>query len=334
MTRRVVDLTDGVAMVVTDLHGNGEAYEAYRDRFLALRAAGQVDRLILCGDLIHNNGSARPDRSLEMLLDVIRLQEAYGAEAVILLLGNHELPHLYSLTLSRGEVDYTPGFEAALSAAGAAVREQVMAFLDQLPFVVRTAAGVLINHCGASPLAAMPGNYNRLIAFDHRALLDRVDRVLAAQDLAMLRDYYEQTSGKSYDEAARYYLAVSGPDDPRYNHLLRSLVLNRSDSSFDLLWDTFFTRNEREHGDEAYGYMLTQYLRVWSAGAPAPQRFLVSGHIPVAGGYAIVCGQQLRLASHAHANPPGAGLYLRLDCASPIDTMDRLVAGLGSAFAP
>ncbi len=334
LTRRVIDLADGVAMVVTDLHGNGEAYEAYRDRFLALRAAGEVDRLILCGDLIHRNGLARTDHSLAMILDVIRLQGLYGADTVIMLLGNHELPHLYSLTLSRGTVDYTPSFEAAMSAAGADVRTQVSDFLDHLPFVVRTAAGVLINHAGASPLAAIPGNRDRLTWFDHQALLGRVDRVLAAQDIIELRAAYEEATGRSYDEAARYYLAVSGPEDPRYNHLLRTLVLSRADSSFDLLWDAFFARNEREHGEEVYGNILEQFLQVWSAGAPAPQRFLVSGHVPVVGGYAVVGGRQLRLASYAHANPPEAGLYLRLDCATPVTTMDTLLAGLESVFHP
>jgi len=334
LLRRVVDLVDGVAMVVTDLHGSGEAYAAYRDRFLALRAAGEVDRLILCGDLLHSNGSARADRSLEMILDVIRLQETYGAETVIMLLGNHELPHLYSLTLSRGTVDYTPGFEAALSAAGPGVRERVLAFIDGLPFVVRTAAGVLINHCGASPLAAIPANRDRLAAFDHQALLSRADRALAAQDTAGLRRYYEQISGKVYDDAARYYLAVSGPDDPRYDHLLRTLALNREDSFFELLRDTFFTRNEREHGEEVYGAMLAQYLQTWSHGAPAAQRFLVCGHIPVAGGCAVVAGRQLRLASYAHANPVDAGLYLRLDCATPVATMDALIGRLESVFRP
>jgi len=101
-----------------------------------------------------------------------------------------------------------------------------------------------------------------------------------------------------------------------------------------LLRDTFFTRNEREHGEEVYGAMLAQYLQTWSHGAPAAQRFLVCGHIPVAGGYAVVAGRQLRLASYAHANPVDAGLYLRLDCAAPVATMDALTGSLESVFRP
>ncbi len=43
----------GVAMVVTDLHGDWEAYARYRDRFVELLAAGRADCLVFAGDLIH-----------------------------------------------------------------------------------------------------------------------------------------------------------------------------------------------------------------------------------------------------------------------------------------
>jgi hypothetical protein len=307
VTRRVVDLAGGAAMVVTDLHGDWQAYEAYRDRFLKLREQGAVDRLILCGDLIHGTGPAHEDASLNMVLDVIALQESVGPDVVTMLLGNHEIPHLYSFPLSRGAVDYTPRFEAALSTAGAATRARVLSFFDGLPFYVRTAAGVMISHCGAAALAAMPGNRDRLIAFSHREAIARVDAALAQEDAGLLRQEYEQMARLDYDEAARYYLAVSGPDDPRYNELLRNLLLNRSNPDFSLVWDTFFTRNERETA-------------------------LVSGHIPVLGGYELVCQRQLRLASFAHANPHDAGLYLRLDCAVPVQEPGDLADCLESVW--
>ncbi|GAB4570626.1 MAG: hypothetical protein Kow0077_05180 [Anaerolineae bacterium] len=332
MSQRVVDLTDGVAMVVTDLHGQGDAYAAYRERFLTAYEAGEVQRLILCGDLIHGYGAAHADRSLEMILDVIDLQSSLGTDVVIMLLGNHELPHLYGMPLSRGNTDYTPRFEAMLAQAGSRVRERVLNFIDGLPFVVRTAAGVMINHAGAGALAALPGNRDRLMRFSHRSLLERVDRVLAAQDMAELRAAYSRSTGMDYDEAARYYLAVSGPDDPRYHDLLRSLALNHSDPEFELLWDTFFTRNEHAHGVETYARLLEAYLHTWSAGAPAPQVALVSGHIPVYGGHQIVAGRQLRLASRGHANPPDAGLYLLLDCGRPVESAEQLIASLRTVF--
>ncbi len=333
VTNRVLDLVDGVAMVVTDLHGAGEAYAAYRARFVEAHQAGEVQHLILCGDLIHGAGPVHADRSLEMLEDVIALQARYGPQTVIMLLGNHELPHLYSLPLSRGDTEYTPRFEAALSAAGVGVRERVFKFLDGLPFAVRTAAGVMITHAGASALAALPGNRDRLVRFSHCNLIDRVDRVIAASNPAALCAAYTDSEDMTYEDAARYYLAVTGPDDPRYLHLLRPLILNRSDSSFELLWDAFFSRNEHEYGREAYPRLLAAYLETWSVGAPAPLVALVSGHIPVPGGHLLVDPRQLRLASWAHAHPSRAGVYLELDCARPVDDAEMLVPHLRSVFA-
>ena len=65
-------------MVVTDLHGDWEAYQRYRDRFVDLHARGQVDWLILTGDLIHREDDG-PDRSIDLVLDLIELQAGYAA---------------------------------------------------------------------------------------------------------------------------------------------------------------------------------------------------------------------------------------------------------------
>jgi hypothetical protein len=81
---------------------------------LDLHAKGHTDCLIFTGDLIHRESPTVPDHSLEIVLDVLALQATYG-EAVIYLCGNHELPHIYGFGLSKGAVEYTPGFEAALS---------------------------------------------------------------------------------------------------------------------------------------------------------------------------------------------------------------------------
>jgi hypothetical protein len=40
---RLWSLKAGVAMVVTDLHGDWEIYQRYRDRFVDLQAKGQAD---------------------------------------------------------------------------------------------------------------------------------------------------------------------------------------------------------------------------------------------------------------------------------------------------
>ncbi|MDX1523080.1 MAG: metallophosphoesterase family protein, partial [Anaerolineae bacterium] len=64
-------------MVVTDLHGDWDAYRRYRDRFVALQAAGKADYFIFTGDLIHRESLKEPDKSLEIVLDVIALQGSY-----------------------------------------------------------------------------------------------------------------------------------------------------------------------------------------------------------------------------------------------------------------
>jgi hypothetical protein len=115
MAERMVALPDGVVMAVTDLHGAWAAYIGLRDKFLTLYQAGEANTLLFCGDLIHGDGSETYDASLEIMLDVMRLQREHGREHVLMLLGNHELPHIYGLTLSRGEMVYTPPFEAALA---------------------------------------------------------------------------------------------------------------------------------------------------------------------------------------------------------------------------
>jgi len=136
---RLWSLDAGVAMVVTDLHGDRDAYARYRERFIELHAAGQADCPIVAGDLIHREPDPGQDRSLDMVLDILALRERYG-DAIIYLCGNHELPHLYGFVLSKGDTEYTPGFEAALSESGR--RDHILALFKSLLFFIRTVAGV------------------------------------------------------------------------------------------------------------------------------------------------------------------------------------------------
>lgn len=321
-------------MVVTDLHGDWDAYLRYRDRFLGLLKHGVVDRLILCGDVIHHEGPVHADRSLQILLDVMWMVKNYGLDTVTLLLGNHELPHLYSFPLSRGSQDYTPAFEAALVEAGEDTRATVMAFLNSLLFCVRTDAGVMINHCGPSALASLPDNQRRLMRFDHKALLASVDQRLSTLSLIELKKQYQALMDARYDEDNRYFMSITDPAHPRYRDLFRTLLLNRANPDFNLLWDAFFNRNERGMSDQAYRVLLNQFLSVWSDQTCGPQTVLVSGHIAVHGGYQILGGRQLRMASWSHAHPHNAGLYLLLDCSAPVHSAEDLVGSLHSVFKP
>lgn len=323
---RLVHIPDGTAMVVTDLHGNGNVFDTIIERFRDYRASGTVDRLVLCGDLIHGYGDADQDASLRMILDIIDLQADLGTDTVMMLMGNHEMPHVYGVTLAKGNLEFTGRFEHALSESGE--RDKVDAFLRSLPFYASTEAGVLLTHAGATPAITAPDEAERALTFDHDALLQLAeDRLQNGYDLAELK------ADKSYLKQVTHYLAVSGVDDPRYHHLLRGHLLSQTEEEFQFLWDVLFAYNERGYALSAYEIILLHFLEAISAHAPAEQRIVLSGHISVQGGHSVVTKQHLRLASYAHATPKDAGQYLLLDCAAPVERAYELVAMLHPTIA-
>lgn len=315
---RLKHIPDGTAMVVTDLHGAGDIFDTVIATFHDLHSAGEVDRLVLCGDLIHGYGSAENDASLRMINEVIDLQEKFGDDKIIMLMGNHEMPHVYSITLSKGTLEFTGRFEHALSKSGN--RDRVMRFLRNLPIYASTNAGLLITHAGATPAVTTPDEAENILTFDHEALLHLADdKIRNASDLEALK------ADKEYLRQAKHYLAISGVDDPRYHYLLRGQILSHGEEEFEFLWDVLFSYNERGYTLSAYEIILQHFLESISVHAPTEQRVLVAGHISVQGGHNVVTKQQLRLASYAHATPKSAGKILFLDCAKPIQTASDLV---------
>lgn len=336
MSRRVIDLDEGVAMVVTDLHGAWDVYRRLRDKFLEMQAKGAVDRLIICGDLIHGEGAEEVDHSLDMLMDVMALQADVGAERVTMLLGNHELPHIYGLTLAKGSIQYTPRFEADLTRLNqlyrsAYRRKDLIEFLASLPFFVRTKGGVMLTHAGASTDVKSADLFERLAGIDHHAIVKTADQELNRYDIESLRRGYSHFTGLPYDDQAKRYLAVTGVDDPRYNDLLRVLFLTGQNSDFDLMWNTLFSQNEMD-GNTTYVNTVKNFLSYVSKTSPHEQRVLVAGHIGVKNGYCPVGSQQLRLASYTHAYPKRAGRYLLLDCAKPVKTVTDLIPSIHPVF--
>lgn len=312
---RVVDLTEGVAMIVTDLHGDGEAYTRYRDRFLDLQAHGRVHVLIFTGDLLHRTPPA-PDNSLAIILDLIRLREELG-DRLIILMGNHEFPHRYTITLQKGNDLFTPRFEWAMGRH----RPQIMALLDSLPFYVRTKGGVSICHAGA-----FPGVDARLFSLSHEEILRETAVSLPPNMRPGLRALLARPAGVSYDQLVHDYFAVTGPDDPRYDdHLIGAVALNRR-PDLSLLWEALFTRNEKQYG-RAYPAYQRRLLKALSHNFH-PQHVLVTGHIDCPGGYTLVNKQQLRLASGKHAHPPESAQYLLLDAGKPIFHAGDLLSAL------
>jgi len=326
---RLWSLEEGVVMVVTDLHGDWEIYQGYRDRFVDLYAKDQVDCLILTGDLIHRENPNEPDKSVEIVLDVLDLQSRYG-DAVIYLCGNHELPHIYAITLSKGNRVYTPAFEDALNKSGR--RDDVVAFFDSLPFFLRTCAGITLAHAGASAPFATPANAPKIFNWSHQNLLQWAENTLRPEDLDSLQKGYAHfQGGVSYEEMARHYLGVSGPDDPHYNDLLRGFFASSQPEFDSLIWPILFTRCEREYGFTDYGIFLVAMLKEVSVDF-SPQHVVVAGHMPIRGGHQIITRNHLRLASGPHATPNEAGEYLLFDVAKPIERIEDLLGGLGSVF--
>lgn len=320
-----MDLTEGQAMVVTDLHGDWDAYERYRDTFFTLRGLGQADILILNGDLIHASAPADDDKSIEIVLDLLRLKEELG-DSLICILGNHELAHIYSITLQKGDDLFTPRFEFAMGEH----RQKIIGFFDSLPFYLRTSGGVSICHAGASTALGEPNGVERLFNLSHQRILERTRAQITPEERPELVRAMRRVHGRTYNEMARKWFAVSGLDDPRYDDFLVG-TLAMSDEDFELLWPSLFTRNELEYGDSSYPVLLKTLLQMLSHQFTA-QTILVTGHIDCKGGYKIVNQQQLRLASGKHAQPREAGQYLLFNVQERFETAESLLPHLRSVF--
>jgi hypothetical protein len=317
---RAVDIFEGRAYVVTDLHGDWQAYARFRDHFLELFHQGEADVLIFAGDLIHGYGPEEDDYSLAMVWDLMQLQAELGPDRVIMLLGNHEFPHIYGVTLSKGDITFTPRFEHAMGS----YRPAIIEFLKSLPFLARTQAGVMITHAGASPKTAVPAAAERLLNFSHDDMLAEVDQLLQRNEVL---DLIESTLGwtlEKYDEQAWEYLAVPGPEDARYLDLLRGFIVSSLEPEWSLLWDFFFTQCEKAINPYGYDKVLERFLESYSSDE-MPQQMVVTGHIQVKGGREIIAGRQLRLASWQHALPRDSSSYLLFDAAQPLTLTEQLL---------
>ncbi len=325
--RRVIDVESGTAMIVTDLHGDWDAYRRYRDRFLELHKYGRAHTLILAGDLIHYSGPAALDKSVEIILDILRLQAALAGR-VIYLLGNHEIPHIYNVTLRKGDDLFTPRFERDMGE----YRPQIIALFDALPFYARTPGGVSITHAGASSAITRPKVASRLFNFSHQAVLKRARQQVTPETRPYLMRKMREQYGVTYNQMAREWFAVTGLDDPRYDDFLVGSLAVSADPEMEILWPALFTRNEKEYGEMTYALLVENLLKALSLGY-CRQKVLVTGHINCRqNGYKLVNRRQLRLASAKHAIPRETGKYLLLDVTKPVETAADLLPHLHSVF--
>jgi hypothetical protein len=174
----------------------------------------------------------------------------------------------------------------------------------------------------------------RLRNFNHDELLHAADQTLAQQEnLEKVYETYAHLSGQSYVDLAKKYLAVTGPADPRYPHLMRALYISETSPNFAMLWDFLFSQNERGLAENAYEQICRRYLDALSVGASVPQQVCVSGHIVIPdGGYKVINERHLRFASGIHARPREAGRYMLMNCQTPVKRASELVTLLSTVF--
>jgi hypothetical protein len=324
---RVKTLESGRAMIVTDIHGDWDAYVRYRDRFLELKSAGSADVLIFTGDMIHSYGPPEQDHSLEIILDILQLKKSLG-DALITLLGNHEVPHLYSIELRKGNLEFTARFEHAMGEH----RRKILRLFNEMPIYIRTRAGVSICHTGGAATFLKPGGAATIFTLSHERIWQEAQTILPDENLKTARAAFQTRFGLNYDEEVYNLLAITSPKDRRYDDLLYGNAISSYHNDFQLLWETLFNKNEHQYRSIRYGLFLDALLRELGD-EYTPQRYLVTGHIDCpANGHTIVSGKQLRIASGKHAHKQDARKYLLVDMGQPIENMRDLVTGLGSVY--
>jgi hypothetical protein len=118
---------------------------------------------------------------------------------------------------------------------------------------------VSVTHAGAADVMTDANNAAKIFTWDHQRVLSEADAFLAAQNIAGMRRAYARLSqAESYDALAKHYLAVTGPDDPRYDDLLRGFIAT-ANPDFQVLYSALSTRCELEYGLAEYTDTLPAY---------------------------------------------------------------------------
>lgn len=137
----------GLAIVVTDLHGN-------LDNFIKImtlwgKCFNRKCHLVLTGDFIHAMGHEN-DHSIEILEEVLYFRNKY--DNFYPLLGNHEWATLTKILIYKGGVNQNVNFEQLLKRNfpdnWEEKLEEYINFFQTLPVAVKTANQVFISHAG------------------------------------------------------------------------------------------------------------------------------------------------------------------------------------------
>lgn len=303
---QIIDMSKGNILVASDIQGNWEDYQRIRTMFLNLKNQGKTDILVLDGDLIHGY-KGYEDRSVQILDDLI----SNADPSVICLMGNHELMHIYHMQVSKNGQSFVEPFEDQIKHN----REHYMNFIKSMPYAIRTAGGVLINHTGANiPMAGYSGEeYGQLARADGFRLINNLNH---DKMLEQLKKATREVMEKQYGQK----LADDFFDD--YSPEIGQIFMETDIGQY--LWDVFFNKNEFEYKKQ-YPVILDKFMQTMSTGLP--QRFLISGHIEVPEGYAIISGKQLRICSSYGTREKNKVLAL-VDASREYSSINKLVADL------
>ena len=254
------DISSGKLMIVSDLHGNGFDFRKVLKTYEELKSKGKADYLVFLGDLIHAYPGKQKDESLEMIEELMDLKANDPDSDVICLLGNHEFVHIYHIPLAKGPLEFTSWFEYRIQKC----REEVIQFFMNMPLMLRTDGGTLINHTGASNRYKDDEKFN----------------------LQYLKNFNHQ------DEFTRHIENIK-----KFDPQIGSDFMNTEKGDF--LWDILMNGNEKQFNDEYLNY-VEDLLRVTSQDRlETPMNNIVCGHIAADYGAEMVGDNQLRVCTSA-----------------------------------
>ncbi|MDQ2180038.1 metallophosphoesterase family protein [Marinifilum sp. D714] len=280
------DISSGKLMVVSDLHGNGYDFRQVLKTYQQLKKKGKADYLVFLGDLIHAYPGKQKDESLEMIEELMDLKANQPESDVICLLGNHEFVHIYHIPLAKGPLEFTSWFEYRIQKC----REVVIQFFMNMPLMLRTKGGVLINHTGAS---------NRYGA-DEKFNLD------------YLKNFNHQDEFTRHIENIKKYDPQIGSD---FMHTEKG----------DYLWDILMNGNERQFGDQYHKYVDELLELTSSDRKDQPLNSLVCGHIAAEYGAALVGEKHVRVCTSAGALGDLEKKFLLIDASKKYKNAAELI---------
>ena len=275
--RRVRQLKDGSALVVSDLHGNRNDFERTLKLYYGLKETGECRYLIICGDLIHGY-SGYQDDSLSMLIRLIELLER--DPDIIYLMGNHELSHVMHWKMQKSNQCFTQNFENQIKGD----RYFYWNFLQNLPFAVFTQGGLVINHSGASK--ALAGTT------DER--WDLFFKIMSKSKWYSNLDFEDSFGIK--DNQKNYW-------DPEFGSRTLDIAAGK------ILWEIFMNKNELQYGSNYQNY-VNCFLATMNELADG--NVLVSGHLEVENGFEIVNHKHFRICTSYGVKDQSYKKYLLL----------------------